>query len=223
MTSTAIDPGTTTSASAELGPAGARRTTVDLWVDPVCPWAWLTSRWLREASRVRDVEIRWNVMSLAVLNEGRDIPADYRRLMDDAWAPVRVLTAARLAHGEDVVAPLYEAIGTRLHPQGRTDRLAVVAEALAEVGLPADLLDVAGSDVVDAELRASHGTAIDLVGDDVGTPVVSLAGQAFFGPVLTPAPRGEEAGRLWDGFVLLASVPGLYEIKRSRRQGPVFA
>lgn len=199
------------------------RATADFWFDPVCPWAWMTSRWMTEVMAVRDVEVRWNVMSLAVLNEGRDLPEDYRRSIDDAWGPVRVITAARLAHGDDVVKPLYDAIGTRLHPGGRQgERMAVVAEALAEVGLPAELLEAASSDAYDDALRASHQGAIDLVGEDVGTPVVAVNGTAFFGPVMTPAPKGEDAGRLWDGFVLVTSVPGFYELKRTRTQGPVF-
>ena len=199
------------------------RATADFWFDPVCPWAWMTSRWMTEVMAVRDVEVRWNVMSLAVLNEGRDLPEDYRRSIDDAWGPVRVITAARLAHGDDVVKPLYDAIGTRLHPGGRQgERIAVVAEALAEVGLPAELLEAASSDAYDDALRASHQGAIDLVGEDVGTPVVAVNGTAFFGPVMTPAPKGEDAGRLWDGFVLVTSVPGFYELKRTRTQGPVF-
>lgn len=202
--------------------ADAVRATADFWFDPVCPWAWMTSRWMTEVIRVRDVDVRWHVMSLAVLNEGRDLPADYRRLLDDAWGPVRVLTAARLAHGDEVLKPLYDAIGTRLHPGGREDRMAVVAEALAEVGLPAGLIEAADSDGHDDELRASHQRAIDLVGDEVGTPVVAINGNAFFGPVITPAPKGEEAGRLWDGFVLVTGVPGFYELKRTRTQGPVF-
>lgn len=213
-----------TSTSAEAGtgvtPGSA---SADFWFDPVCPWAWMTSRWMTEVQRVRGVEVRWHVMSLAVLNEGRDLPADYRRSMDDAWGPVRVVTAARLAHGDAVVKPLYDAIGTRLHPGDRQhERMTVVAEALAEVGLPADLLDAATTDAYDDALRASHQGAIDLVGDDVGTPVVAIDGTAFFGPVMTPAPKGEDAGRLWDGFVLVTSVPGFYELKRSRSQGPVF-
>lgn len=201
----------------------APRVTAELWFDPVCPWAWMTSRWMTEVMAVRDVDVRWNVMSLAVLNEGRDLPEEYRRSIDDAWGPVRVVTAARLAHGDEVVKPLYDAIGTRLHPGGRqSERMAVVAEALAEVGLPADLIDAASTDAYDDALRASHQRAIDLVGEDVGTPVVAVNGAAFFGPVITPAPKGADAGRLWDGFVLVTSVPGFYELKRTRTQGPVF-
>lgn len=211
---------TLTDPHAEAG-AGTR-VRADFWFDPVCPWAWMTSRWMTEVETLRDVEVHWHVMSLSVLNEGRDLPESYRALLDDAWGPVRVVTAARLAHGEEVVKPLYDAIGTRLHPGGRTDRAAVVAEALAEVGLPAELLAAADSDAVDGHLRASHQRAIDLVGDEVGTPVVAVDGTAYFGPVMTPAPRGEDAARLWDGIVLMTRVPGFYELKRSRTQGPVF-
>lgn len=195
----------------------------DFWFDPACPWAWMTSQWMREVEKVRDIEVRWHVMSLSVLNEGRDLPGDYRRSMDANWGPVRVVTAVRQAYGDDVVGRLYEAIGTRLHNDGRRDeRMTVVAEALAELDLPADLLDAAGTDEHDEALRASHQRAIDLVGDQVGTPVVAINGTAFFGPVMTPAPRGEDAGRLWDGFVLVTGVPGFYELKRTRTKGPDF-
>lgn len=194
----------------------------DFWFDPVCPWAWMTSRWMTEVEKVRPVTVRWHVMSLAVLNEGRDLPEDYRAMMDRAWAPVRVVVAAGELHGEQYVKPLYDAIGTRLHPGGRTDWEAVLAEALAEVGLPAELLAHGGTDAFDVQLRASHQQGIGLVGEDVGTPVVAVDGVAFFGPVVTPAPRGEAAGRLWDGTLLVASTPGFFELKRTRTQGPVF-
>ncbi|CAN5223566.1 DsbA family protein [soil metagenome] len=198
------------------------RDVVDLWFDPLCPWAWMTSRWITEVEKVRDIEVRWHVMSLAVLNEGRDLPEDYRTLLDGAWGPVRVVVAAASLHGDEVVAPLYTALGTRRHPGGRTDTEAIIAESLAEVGLPADLARFATSDEFDVQLRASHQRAIDLVGDEVGTPVVAFNGTAFFGPVITPAPRGEAAGRLWDGFALITSVPGFYELKRTRTQDPIF-
>lgn len=195
----------------------------EFWFDPVCPWAWMTSRWMTEVQQIRPVEVTWSVMSLSVLNEGRDVSDDYAALLKKAWAPVRVITAARLVHGEEVVKPLYDAIGTRFHPGGRTDEVpAVIAEALAEVGLPAELAAAADTDEHDEALRASHQRAIDLVGADVGTPVVAVEGVAFFGPVVTPAPKGEAAGRLWDGCVLVAGTPGFYELKRSRSADPQF-
>lgn len=195
---------------------------VDFWFDPACPWAWMTSRWMDEVARVRDVEVRWHVMSLSVLNEGRDLPGDYRELMDASWGPVRVLVAAARDHGDEVLKPLYDAMGARRHPGGRTDTDAIVAESLAEVGLPAALADVASTAEVDDLLRASHAHAMELVGDEVGTPVVAIDGVGFFGPVITPAPHGEDAGRLFDGLALVTSVPGFYELKRTRTQGPVF-
>ncbi len=202
----------------------------EMFFDPMCPWAWMTSRWLLEVQQVRDIEITWSVMSLSVLNEGRDLPEDYRAMMDRAWLPVRVVIAAEQEHGPQTRKQLYDAIGTRLHPGGRggdvDDLREVVREALAEVGLPEALLQkgayVEGDDI-DQLLRASHQRAIDLVGNDVGTPVVSVEGVAFFGPVVTPAPKGEVAGKLWDGCLLVAAVPGFYEVKRSREAGPDFS
>lgn len=196
--------------------------TVEMWFDPLCPWAWMTSRWLMEVEQVRDIEVTWSQMSLSVLNEGRDLPDDYREMMDRGWAPVRVIAAARKAHGDEVTKPLYDAIGTRLHLGGERDFLAATAAALAEVGLPAELIEAAGTDEHDAFLRESHDRAIALVGDDVGTPVISVADTAFFGPVVSPAPKGEAAGRLWDGCVLVAGTDGFFELKRSRTRDPIF-
>ncbi|GAA2523582.1 DsbA family protein [Rarobacter incanus] len=175
-----------------------------------------------EVTAVRPVTVRWHVMSLAVLNEGRDLPEKYQELMKRAWGPVRVVIAAQAGHGDGIVKPLYDALGERIHLAGRTDFDAVIAEALDQVGLPASLAAAAHTDRFDEALRASHGKAIELVGDDVGTPVVAFGGVAFFGPVVTPTPHGEAAGRLWDGCVLVASTPGFYELKRSRTQGPIF-
>jgi hypothetical protein len=198
------------------------RDVADFWFDPLCPWAWMTSRWMMEVEQIRPIDVRWHVMSLAVLNEGRDLPQDYRALMDRAWGPVRVVVAASELHGEKYVKPLYDAMGTRIHPGGNEDYPQVIAESLAEVGLPVGLTRYATRDDFDAQLRASHSDGISRVGEDVGTPVIAVNGMAFFGPVVTPAPKGEAAGRLWDGAVLVAGTPGFFEIKRTRTQGPVF-
>ncbi|WP_159622210.1 DsbA family protein [Ruania rhizosphaerae] len=214
-----------TAAQAASDSADATHTDVaDFWFDPACPWAWMTSRWITEVEKVRDISVRWHIMSLSVLNEGRDeLPEEYKAMLTKAWGPVRVINAARVLHGEEWVKPLYDAIGTRFHPGGRgDDRHEVLVEALAEVGLPADLIRFEDSDEHDESLRASHAAAISRVGEDVGTPVVAFNGTAFFGPVITPAPKGEEAGKLWDGVVAVAAYPGFYEIKRTRSQGPIF-
>ncbi|MFN8081375.1 MAG: DsbA family protein [Kineosporiaceae bacterium] len=203
----------------------SERDVADFWFDPICPWAWMTSRWMLEVTQVRPVDVRWHVMSLSVLNEGRDLPEHYQALMLTGWQPVRVVAAAAAEHGQDVVLPLYTALGTRFHPGGRGDAASypeVFAEALAEVGLKAELAEAAHSTEYDQVLRDSTAEALALVGDQVGTPVVAVNGVAFFGPVVTPAPKGELAARLWDGAVAVASVPGFYELKRSRTQGPIF-
>ncbi|WP_432005245.1 DsbA family protein [Streptomyces parvus] len=206
------------------------KTPVDFWFDPLCPWAWMTSRWMLEVEKVRDVEVRWHVMSLAVLNEDKldELPEEYRDMLaNQAWGPVRVVIAAQQLHGDDVVGPLYTALGTRFHNNGEGPTPEAVAAALKDVGLPAGLAEYAGKDTYDTELRASHQEGIDKVGQEVGTPVIAVPGAdgeqvAFFGPVVTPAPKGEEAAKLWDGTLLVASIPGFYEIKRTRTQGPVF-
>lgn len=195
---------------------------VDFWFDPVCPWAWMTSRWMDEVEKVRPVEVRWHVMSLAVLNEGRDLEPAYADLMQRAWLPVRVVIAAQAQFGDKVVKPLYDGIGGRIHPGGQKDYRVAVTEALDEVGLPAELIEAGVSDRVDDQLRASHQAGIEQVGTDVGTPVISVGGVGFFGPVVTPAPKGEAAGRLWDGCVLVAGTPGFFELKRTRTEGPNF-
>ena len=200
----------------------SERDTADFWFDPLCPFAWATSRWMLEVEKVRSVDTRWHVMSLAVLNEGRDLPADYQERMKRAWGPVRVIVAARELHGEQYVKPLYDAMGAEIHNHKEEDFGVVIQKALADVGLPADLAQYATSDTYDAELRASHEEGISKVGQEVGTPVVAFNDSAFFGPVITRVPTGEDAGKLWDASVAIASFPYFFELKRTRTESPTF-
>jgi protein-disulfide isomerase-like protein with CxxC motif len=197
-------------------------TRVDFWFDPICPWAWISSRWMLEVEKVRPVEVTWHVMSLAVLNEDKDIPEAYREGLRTAWGPVRIVTAAQQAHGPAVVGPLYTALGTRFHNGKEPRERATFEAALADVGLPADLAAAADSTEFDDAIRASHADGIDRVGQEVGTPVISVNGMAVFGPVLSPIPRGEAAAKLWDGVLLIAGTDGFFELKRSRTRDPIF-
>jgi 2-hydroxychromene-2-carboxylate isomerase len=198
-------------------------TQLDFWFDPLCPWAWITSRWVLEVEQVRPVQARWHVMSLAVLNEGKeDMPDRYKEFMRKAWGPVRVCIAAEQKLGPDVLLPLYTALGTRFHQEKADWDRATIESALAEAGLPAELANAMDDESYDEALRASHKDGMDRVGYEVGTPVISVNGSSFFGPVVSPIPRGEAAARLWDGVLLVTGTDGFFELKRSRTRDPIF-
>jgi 2-hydroxychromene-2-carboxylate isomerase len=199
--------------------------TADFWFDPLCPWAWITSRWILEVGEVRPVRTKWHIMSLAYLNltqhEGEGLSEEYMERMNKAWGPVRICAAAEDAEGEEILLPLYTALGTRFHDEKRNDPEAIT-EALVEVGLSPSLIDAAESTEFDEQIKKSHHEGMDKVGLEVGTPIISFEGNAFFGPVVTPIPRGEAAGKLWDGVLLVAGTDGFFELKRTRDRSPSF-
>ncbi|MGD0394720.1 MAG: DsbA family protein [Acidimicrobiales bacterium] len=204
-------------------PEATETATADFWFDPLCPWAWITSRWILNVTEVRPVEVRWHIMSLAYLNSDKeDLPEEYRKRLAEAWGPVRVCMAAEQSFGPEVLGPLYTALGNRFHLEQKPKDRATFEEALAEAGLPTSLAAAADSDEFDDALKKSHHAGMDQVGYEVGTPVISVNGAAFFGPVVTPAPKGEAAGVLWDGVLAVTGIPGFFELKRSRDVPPTF-
>jgi 2-hydroxychromene-2-carboxylate isomerase len=199
------------------------RATANFWFDPLCPWAWIASRWMLEVQEVRPVDVSWHIMSLAELNSGRDELSDkYKKLMQEAWGPVRVCMAATAEGGAEILGPLYTALGTRFHNEKLPRERATYVAALEEVGLPAALADAADDPSWDDAIRVSHHEGMDPVGMDVGTPVIEVEGVSFFGPVISPIPKGDAAGKLWDGVVLVAATDGFFELKRSRTRDPIF-
>lgn len=192
------------------------------WFDPLCPWAWMTSRWILEVEKVRDIKVKWNLFSLAYLNRDKDVPAEYKERLARSWHCTRVIAAAQKIKGSEITLPLYTAISTRIHLKKMEVGAELFTEALREVGLPESLSEAMSDESFDAAIIESHESGIKLVGNDVGTPIIAVGTAAFFGPVISPAPKGEEAGKLWDGVVGVASYPGFFEIKRSRNVGPIF-
>jgi hypothetical protein len=195
--------------------------TLDLWFDPLCPWAWMTSRWALEVAQVRDVDVVFHVMSLSVLNEGRDLSPSYRDLMDRSWGGARVCLAVQQQYPEKL-AELYTALGTRIHLGKEPNDRATHEAALAEVGLPVALAQAGDTEANDEALREEQAKVTAAVGNEVGTPVIRVGESSLFGPVMSPAPKGEEAGKVWDGFVNVLAYPGFFELKRTRTVDPIF-
>jgi 2-hydroxychromene-2-carboxylate isomerase len=191
-------------------------TEAEFWFDPMCPFAWITSRWILEVEKVRDVRVTWRIMSLAYLNQDKDIPDDYRNMLKDAWQPVRVCMAVEQQFGQEKLAAVYTALGTRRHLEKQDFTRDVIESALVEAGLPKELADAMDDSSYDEAIKASHHLGMDQVGNEVGTPTIAMHGSAFFGPVISKAPKGEEAGKLWDGFQLVTAYPYVYELKRAR-------
>jgi protein-disulfide isomerase-like protein with CxxC motif len=197
-------------------------TVVDFWFDPICPWAWIASRWIHEVVKVRPVTPHWHVMSLSVLNSDKDVSDQYKQLLATGWGPVRICIAAEQQYGPEVLGKLYTAFGTKFHLEKAPRERATYEAALKEAGLPISLADAAESTEYDEALKASHKDGMDRVGYEVGTPVISVKGASIFGPVLSPIPRGDAAAKLWDGVLAIAETDGFFELKRSRTRDPIF-
>jgi predicted DsbA family dithiol-disulfide isomerase len=200
-----------------------RKSRADFWFDPACPFAWITSRWILEVEKVRDIEVTWHIMSLAYLNQDKDISEDYREFLKTAWQPVRVLMAVEQKYGKEALLPLYTAMGNRIHLEKQDKDRDMIEAALEEAGLDITFADAMDDSSYDEAIAASHKRGMDQVGDEVGTPTIAFHGHAFFGPVISKAPRGEDAGRLWDACVTLSDYQQFYELKRSRTEALDFS
>ncbi|MGA4508418.1 DsbA family protein [Propionibacteriaceae bacterium G1746] len=195
---------------------------VDFWFDPLCPWAWMTSRWMLEVEKVRDVHTTFHIFSLSMLNENHDIPDDYRAGVDAGRPATRAAIGVLDAYGQDGLREFYTALGTRYHPGGEPKNEETLRAVFTDKGWDQTIVDRALEGEWDDRVRESYESGIKLVGGDVGTPIVKVHDTALFGPVISPAPKGEAAGELFDGFEKLAAYPGFFEAKRTRTVDPIF-
>lgn len=196
---------------------------VRFYFDPICPWCWITSRWLaEEVEPNRDIEIDWRSISLLVRNEDRDMPEEYRAPAEFTFKLLRVAEALRADGRADQVGAYYTEIGTRIHRD--QDRDFDVADALAAAGIDTSYASAFDDPALDAAVRAGTKEAEELAGNDVGTPIVAYEvdgiWKGYFGPVIPEVVRGDAALRLWDGLSLLIETDGFYEIKKTRTVGP---
>ena len=196
---------------------------VTFWFDPSCPFTWMTSRWMLEVAEQRPLDITWRVMSSAIANEGNEVPAEFVPFVAAAWKGARVAVAVGEDHDSDTLGRFYTALGQRSHVGGQLIDEELILKALAEVGLPSELAAAADDPAYDGAVRASHAESQAAAGDTFGSPVVAIEGRAFFGPVVTPIPRGVDALRLFDGLRNLSAVPQFAELKRARNGPPDFS
>jgi hypothetical protein len=201
--------------------------TVDFWFDPVCPYSWIGSRWIPEVERQRPVRLRWHVMSLYLLNRGRNPDVSYVAYLEQVHGTARVATAVAVRHGSEALRDVYTAYGTQIFDHWRyaeaDECRAAMGAALREVTLPAGLVDAFDTPAYDDALARSHAAAIAPVGDEAGTPTIHLGDTAFYGPILNSIPRGEDALRVFDGARMLCGFDDFYELKRTRERPPVYA
>lgn len=196
---------------------------VDMWFDTLCPWAWITSRWLVEVEKVRDIAVNWNVMSLYFLNKSRpQISEEYLENARKALGPLRVITAAEKIYGPKIKGELYTAFGEEIHLKRTEFSEALISCVLSKFSLSQDLSKYSNDESLDSSIMESHNLGISKVGEDVGTPIISIGSVAFFGPVISSVPKGEAAGKFFDGVIAVVSHPGFYEIKRTRTVKPIF-
>lgn len=205
---------------------------VEFFLDPVCPWCWITSRWVTHVQVEKRYTVGWRFISLEILNESKERSPEYQAVHQAGQRALRVADQVRIDHGNDAVAAFYTALGTRIHIEQRREELvgdteAFMAEALTEAGLDPVLAGHVDDDSHDAYLRSETELALSRTGPDVGTPILTFApGQgeregSFFGPVISKAPRGAAAVTLWDAIETIAT-SGVAELKRSLRAKPEF-